>query len=224
MFVPKISIAAAVANSKPAKVEAPVSAPPLPQPKPEPQYVPASTPATNLNISVAMDLLQAFSKAGPASVSAPPTEQPPAAHPSNYRTVPCKMYHGPAGRCSRGEFCHFIHDPNFVGRELPPELWRNRRHSFQPPVQDYQGRYGGMPPQYRYMQPPPQPQYPQQYHQPQAQMSIPPPPPPMGPYYAQNPGRPMMYGNNYQMGGGYPPAPAARGPYTGGYRTMPYGQ
>lgn len=45
--------------------------------------------------------------------------------PKNYKTVPCKVYHGPNGHCSKGEFCHFIHDPNFVGREIPSGLWRN---------------------------------------------------------------------------------------------------
>ena len=28
--------------------------------------------------------------------------------PGNYRTVPCRNYHGPNG-CTRGDFCHFIH-------------------------------------------------------------------------------------------------------------------
>jgi len=28
--------------------------------------------------------------------------------PKNFRTVPCRNYHGPAG-CARGETCHFIH-------------------------------------------------------------------------------------------------------------------
>lgn len=26
----------------------------------------------------------------------------------NYRTIPCRNYHGPTG-CTRGDFCHFIH-------------------------------------------------------------------------------------------------------------------
>lgn len=28
--------------------------------------------------------------------------------PGNYRTVPCRNFHGPTG-CTRGDFCHFIH-------------------------------------------------------------------------------------------------------------------
>lgn len=33
---------------------------------------------------------------------------------NNYRTVPCKNYHGPKG-CGRGTFCHFIHLSEFEG-------------------------------------------------------------------------------------------------------------
>lgn len=29
-------------------------------------------------------------------------------NPKNYRTVPCRNYHGPTG-CTRGDFCHYIH-------------------------------------------------------------------------------------------------------------------
>ena len=45
--------------------------------------------------------------------------------PINYKTVPCKMYHGPNAHCVKGEFCHFIHDPNFAGRDIPTDLWRS---------------------------------------------------------------------------------------------------
>ena len=56
--------------------------------------------------------------------------------PGNYRTVPCRNFHGPNG-CTRGDFCHFIHAAvydgkarfnvddvvNSVGRELPREVF-----------------------------------------------------------------------------------------------------
>lgn len=35
-----------------------------------------------------------------------------------YKTKPCKHYHGPAG-CPRGDNCHFIHDPQYAGKEIP---------------------------------------------------------------------------------------------------------
>jgi hypothetical protein len=33
-------------------------------------------------------------------------------NPKNYRTVPCRNYHGPIG-CTRGDFCHYIHAVGF---------------------------------------------------------------------------------------------------------------
>jgi hypothetical protein len=42
--------------------------------------------------------------------------------PGNYRTVPCKNYHGPTG-CTRGDFCHFIHGQGFEFKELPREVF-----------------------------------------------------------------------------------------------------
>lgn len=50
----------------------------------------------------------------------------PAAKPMNYRTVPCRLYHG-GGGCSRGEFCHFIHVQEYEGKEAPTELWKSKR-------------------------------------------------------------------------------------------------
>lgn len=38
--------------------------------------------------------------------------------PAKYKTRPCNNFHGPNG-CLRGESCHFIHDVNFPGREIP---------------------------------------------------------------------------------------------------------
>jgi hypothetical protein len=35
-----------------------------------------------------------------------------------YRTKPCRNYHGPNG-CMRGDNCHFIHDPSYIGKEIP---------------------------------------------------------------------------------------------------------
>ena len=35
--------------------------------------------------------------------------------PGNYRTVPCRNFHGPNG-CTRGDFCHFIHAVGYEGK------------------------------------------------------------------------------------------------------------
>lgn len=40
----------------------------------------------------------------------------------NYRTVPCKNFHGPQG-CTRGDFCHFIHAPQYERQPLPREVF-----------------------------------------------------------------------------------------------------
>ena len=45
----------------------------------------------------------------------------------NYRTVPCKNFHGPAG-CSRGDFCHFIHVVQFERNPLPREVFKQYRN------------------------------------------------------------------------------------------------
>mmetsp|Transcript_1594 Transcript_1594/g.3411 ORF Transcript_1594/g.3411 Transcript_1594/m.3411 type:complete len:456 (-) Transcript_1594:100-1467(-) len=37
--------------------------------------------------------------------------------PMNYRTVPCRNFHSPAG-CERGDNCHFIHDFGFEGKPI----------------------------------------------------------------------------------------------------------
>jgi hypothetical protein len=39
-------------------------------------------------------------------------------NPVKYRTKPCRNYHGPNG-CMRGNNCHFIHDPNYAGVDIP---------------------------------------------------------------------------------------------------------
>lgn len=39
----------------------------------------------------------------------------------NFRTVPCKLYHGIHGFCNRGDICHFIHESRFRGRDIPRE-------------------------------------------------------------------------------------------------------
>jgi len=41
--------------------------------------------------------------------------------PKNYRTVPCRQYHGSEG-CTRGEHCHFIHEGAYAGVDLPKEV------------------------------------------------------------------------------------------------------
>jgi hypothetical protein len=48
--------------------------------------------------------------------------------PKNYRTVPCRNYHGPGNQgCARGEFCHFIHDPDYLGMDIPKEVLMKHR-------------------------------------------------------------------------------------------------
>jgi hypothetical protein len=39
------------------------------------------------------------------------------AKPLNYKTAPCKLFHSPTG-CTRGEFCHFIHEPVYQGNYI----------------------------------------------------------------------------------------------------------
>lgn len=51
--------------------------------------------------------------------------------PPNYKTVPCRLYHSSVG-CARGDFCHFIHDPDYAGKDLPSELWKNKRRKHEP--------------------------------------------------------------------------------------------
>ena len=45
----------------------------------------------------------------------------------NYRTVPCRNFHGPTG-CTRGDYCHFIHAQGYEFRELPREVFQNIRN------------------------------------------------------------------------------------------------
>eukprot|EP00826_Nyctotherus_ovalis_P058671 TRINITY_DN8088_c0_g2_i2.p1 TRINITY_DN8088_c0_g2~~TRINITY_DN8088_c0_g2_i2.p1 ORF type:complete len:207 (+),score=50.93 TRINITY_DN8088_c0_g2_i2:133-753(+) len=92
--------------------------------KPEPES------GKSLDITLALNLLESLTKNGAESC------QWKKDLPKNYKTVPCKVYHGPMGHCSKGEFCHFIHDPSFVGREIPGELWRGRYapRSYRPPM------------------------------------------------------------------------------------------
>jgi len=45
----------------------------------------------------------------------------------NYRTVPCKNYHGPQG-CTRGEFCHFIHVVAYDKQPLPRDVFQEYRN------------------------------------------------------------------------------------------------
>jgi hypothetical protein len=56
--------------------------------------------------------------------------------PSNFKTVPCRNFHGHLG-CSRGDFCHFIHGEGYQGKfhkrlirlgvEMPRELFQQIR-------------------------------------------------------------------------------------------------
>jgi hypothetical protein len=38
--------------------------------------------------------------------------------PAKYKTKPCNNFHGPNG-CTTGDYCHFIHDLNYSGKEIP---------------------------------------------------------------------------------------------------------
>ena len=38
--------------------------------------------------------------------------------PQKYKTAPCKLFHSSQG-CQYGDGCHYIHDPNYAGRETP---------------------------------------------------------------------------------------------------------
>ena len=44
--------------------------------------------------------------------------------PKNYKTVPCRKFHGPGGNlaCTRGEQCHFIHNELYRGQDIPREV------------------------------------------------------------------------------------------------------
>ena len=52
----------------------------------------------------------------------PPPDPNQLIKPGNYRTVPCRNYHGQAG-CTRGDFCHFIHATGFEGTDIPREVF-----------------------------------------------------------------------------------------------------
>jgi len=47
--------------------------------------------------------------------------------PTKYKTRPCRNFHGPVG-CNRGDNCHFIHDTNFPGREIPDFNFQNYKN------------------------------------------------------------------------------------------------
>jgi len=85
--------------------------------------------------------------------------------PQRYKTIPCRMYHSQHGSCTRGEMCHFIHNPQFIGRELPEDLWKCKKKS--------------VPEQQPFYQYPPAMPNPYMFHF----MMRPPPPPPMMPMY-----------------------------------------
>lgn len=85
---------------------------------------PIPEPNKSYDMALALNLLQTLVKSGSEAA------QWKKELPKNYKTVPCKVYHGPMGHCSKGEFCHFIHDPSFAGREIPTELWRGSSARF----------------------------------------------------------------------------------------------
>ena len=57
----------------------------------------------------------------------PPPNPNQLINPGNYRTIPCRNFHGPTG-CTRGDFCHFIHAQDYQCRELPREVFQNIRN------------------------------------------------------------------------------------------------
>ena len=59
--------------------------------------------------------------------------------PPNYKTVPCRLFHSSVG-CTRGEYCHFVHNPQFAGREIPINDAPKKRPQYNP-----QGYNGMMP-------------------------------------------------------------------------------
>jgi len=95
--------------------------------KPEPMMQGSTEPNKTMDVSLALNLLQTLVKNNSK------TNQWKKELPKNYKTVPCKIYHGPAGHCGKGEFCHFIHDGDFVGREIPAELWKRASVRFPAP-------------------------------------------------------------------------------------------
>jgi len=48
--------------------------------------------------------------------------------PKNYKTVPCKNYHGPFKQCLRTDSCHFIHCKEWIGKEIPRDVMLRIRH------------------------------------------------------------------------------------------------
>lgn len=49
--------------------------------------------------------------------------------PENFRTIPCKHFHGPPG-CMRGELCHFIHLLECKDREIPKDIFFKARNYY----------------------------------------------------------------------------------------------
>ena len=68
--------------------------------------------------------------------------------PQNYRTVPCRLFHSTVG-CSRGDFCHFIHDERFSGREIPQMELQKKQRSMAPAIRSPMMRPVYFPPQFR---------------------------------------------------------------------------
>ena len=77
-------------------------------------------------LSMASDAVTKFKQANEAKLAQQMAN--PAPNPNqliragNYRTVPCRNFHGPTG-CTRGDFCHFIHAHGYEFRELPREVF-----------------------------------------------------------------------------------------------------
>jgi hypothetical protein len=50
----------------------------------------------------------------------------------NYRTLPCKMFHGQGTYCNKGDACNFIHCVEFRNQEIPRDyLYRLRAENVQ---------------------------------------------------------------------------------------------
>ena len=106
---------------------------------PTPNPNPSANPNANANSesSASLDILQSLMQ-NASEITPPPSLQrkkdrarlESMPRPQNYKTVPCRQYHSAVG-CTRGDFCHFIHDADYAGKELPGELWKGKRRKHE---------------------------------------------------------------------------------------------
>ena len=70
------------------------------------------------NVGIIQNMISGGNDKQPIPVPAPQQPQNNFNKPSNYKTVPCRLFHSSAG-CSFGDKCNYIHDYNFAGVETP---------------------------------------------------------------------------------------------------------